>query len=142
MLPSPSTGAVLYAADTARVSAFYSALIGFHTVHADQEYVLLRSHTFELVVLVTPEARAAGATVTQPPPRRAEAAFKPVFFVPDLSAARAVAGQLGGSLNPAADEWHFQNFTVCDGLDPEGNVFQLRQQAGKADDMLQDRSQD
>lgn len=128
MLPLPHAGAVLFAADAARISAFYSAVVGFRVLHADPEYVLLRFQTFELVVLVTPASRAAGATITHPPQRRTQTAFKPVFFISDLASARALASQFGGSLNPAADEWRFQNFTVCDGLDPEGNVFQLRQQ--------------
>jgi predicted enzyme related to lactoylglutathione lyase len=126
---SPGAGAVLYAADAARVSAFYSAVIGLQVVHADHEYTLLRSEAFELVILVTADARAVGATLTDPPQRRNQAAFKPVFFVPDLPGARELAGQFGGSLNPADREWRFQDFIVCDGVDPEGNVFQLRQPA-------------
>jgi predicted enzyme related to lactoylglutathione lyase len=129
MRPSPSAGAVLYAADAARISAFYSALIGFQILHADDEYVLLRSDTYELVVLTTRESRAAGATLTQPPQPRTGTAIKPVFFVPDLSSARALAGQLGGGLDAATDEWRFGGCIVCDGFDPEGNVFQLRQSA-------------
>jgi predicted enzyme related to lactoylglutathione lyase len=129
MLPSPAAGAVLYAANAARLSAFYSALIGFRVLHADEEYVLLRFEAFELVVLTTAESRAAGAAVTQPPTRRTKAAFKPVFFVSSIASARALAGELGGNLNPSTDEWRFQDFVVCDGVDPEGNVFQLRQRA-------------
>jgi hypothetical protein len=34
-------------------------------------------------------------------------------------------------LNPPDAEWLFEGSRVCDGHDPEGNVFQLRQ-VGKA----------
>jgi hypothetical protein len=30
-------------------------------------------------------------------------------------------------MNPVEREWRFEDAKVCDGHDPEGNVFQLRQ---------------
>jgi hypothetical protein len=33
-------------------------------------------------------------------------------------------------LNSPDKGWAFQGFTVCDGLDPEGNVIQIRERAG------------
>jgi hypothetical protein len=65
-----------------------------------------------------------------PPTSRANAAFKPVFFVPSIAAVRATAETFGGTLNSADKEWFFQGFKVCDGLDPEGNVVQFREPAG------------
>jgi hypothetical protein len=32
-------------------------------------------------------------------------------------------------LNPIEREWAFQGARICDGVDPEGNVFQVRQYA-------------
>ena len=37
----------------------------------------------------------------------------------------AIAAELGGAVNER--EWEFEGAKVCDGHDPEGNVFQLRQ---------------
>lgn len=88
MTPEPIAGAVIYAADAARLSDFYARLNGFAVLHADDE---------------------------------------PVFYVPDLAAARRVARELGGALKSVDDEWRFQDSIVCDGYDPEGNIFQLRQ---------------
>jgi len=34
---------------------------------------------------------------------------------------------LGGQLNSTAREWKFRDTRVCDGHDPEGNMFQLRE---------------
>lgn len=62
--------------------------------------------------------------------RRENAAIKPVFFVPSIAAVRAGADAFGGILNPSDNEWSFQGFKVCDGLDPEGNVIQFREPAG------------
>jgi hypothetical protein len=65
-----------------------------------------------------------------PPVRRSEAAIKLVFFVPSILSARESAAAFGGSLNAADKQWSFNGFTVCDGLDPEGNVIQVRQHLG------------
>jgi hypothetical protein len=35
-----------------------------------------------------------------------------------------------GAVNPPDQEWSFNGITVCDGLDPEGNVVQFREHAG------------
>jgi hypothetical protein len=67
--------------------------------------------------------------ITASPARRAMAAFKPVFFVPNISNLRVVAEAHGGVMEPADREWSFNGVTVCDGLDPEGNVIQFREHA-------------
>ncbi|HEY4218735.1 MAG TPA: VOC family protein [Gemmatimonadaceae bacterium] len=122
----PTAGAVLYAADATRLSAFYARVAGLEPHHAVDEYVQLRFANFELVILTTRQSRAAGGDAAHPPPRRADVAIKPVFYVPDLAVARTIAAELGGGVESAAAEWPFENSTVCDGFDPEGNVFQLR----------------
>jgi len=33
-------------------------------------------------------------------------------------------------MEPADREWSFNGVTVCDGVDPEGNVIQFREHAG------------
>jgi len=50
--------------------------------------------------------------------------------VPSIAASRETAAKLGGELNPPEREWEFDQAKVCDGHDPEGNVFQLRQFTG------------
>ena len=109
MFPVPVAGAVIYGADAARLSAFYARLNGLAVVHADDEYVLLRSSTFELVILVTAESRAAADSATRSPIPRTKTAIKPVFYVPDLAAARVAARELGGALKSVDDEWRFQD---------------------------------
>jgi predicted enzyme related to lactoylglutathione lyase len=120
----PTAGAVIYAADAARLSVFYARLTGFAIVQASDEYVLLRAPAFELVILTTAESRAAGNGSLTP---RTQAPIKPVFYVPDLAAARIVARELGGAVKSVDAEWRFHDSIVCDGHDPEGNIFQLRQ---------------
>lgn len=51
----------------------------------------------------------------------------PRNFVVGIAATREVAQRFGGVVDPAHLEWRFDRHRVCDGHDPEGNVFQLRQ---------------
>ena len=91
---------------------------------------MLETPGFQLVVVRIPAEIAASMTITAPPTRRANAAIKPVFFVPSIAAVRAAVDGLGGILNSSDQEWSFQGFKVCDGLDPEGNVIQFRERTG------------
>jgi len=120
-------GAVLYAKDVDRVAGFYAAVLGLETAGRDEEHVLLESRAFQLVVLRAPGASAIQVAV--PPVRRADSPLKLVFFVPSIAGIRASIGAHGGVLNRANQEWLFNGWKVCDGLDPEGNVIHFRETA-------------
>jgi len=124
------TGAVLFARNLDRVATFYSAVLGLDEASRAGDHILLESPGFQLVVhrAVSSGSGVDGAGST--PLRRATAAFKPVFFVPSISRLRSVAEANGGVMEPADKEWSFNGVTVCDGLDPEGNVVQFREQSG------------
>ena len=124
------TGGVLFAKNLDRVATFYSVVLGLTEAHRDDDHVLLESRGFQLVVHRITVSGAAAGDVTTPPARRRTAAFKPVFFVPSISRLRAVAETHGGVLEPADQEWSFNGATVCDGLDPEGNIIQFREHTG------------
>jgi hypothetical protein len=91
--------------------------------------VVLESTGTQLVVHGIPPEVAATIKITDPPACRAAAAIKPVFFVRSMERVRAAAASLGGRLEAAEQEWSFRGTTVCDGVDPEGNVIQFREQA-------------
>src|SRR6476659_7566674 len=118
------TGAVLFAKSPDRVAAFYSVVLGLGEASRDDDHILLESPGFQLVVHRIVEGTPA-REITVPPSRRATAAFKPVFFVPSISRLRVVVEEHGGVMESA--EWSFNGVTVCDGLDPEGNVIQFRE---------------
>ncbi len=61
---------------------------------------------------------------------REDTPLKLCLPVPSIAPGRALASSLGGQLNPPAKEWAARGFRACDGTDPEGNVFQLRESAG------------
>jgi predicted enzyme related to lactoylglutathione lyase len=130
MSSQAKAGAVIYAKDFSRVSDFYAGVVGFEVAHSEADHVVLESRAFQLVVLSIPPAITSSIEITRPPLVRTETPIKLVFFVISISASREAAVRLGGQLNPAEREWRFQQATVCDGHDPEGNVFQLREMAG------------
>jgi predicted enzyme related to lactoylglutathione lyase len=129
MSKSFAAGAVVYAKDATRVAAFYAAVAGLREVQAEPDHVILEASQFQLVVLAVPSRIASSIHISSPPLRRQDTPIKLVFPVQSLPAARAVAQSLGGELNPEEAEWEFQGSRVCDGHDPEGNVFQVRQHA-------------
>lgn len=119
-------GAVVYAKDLDRLARFYAEVVNLEIVHRVEDHVVLESEFFELVIVAIPAATAVRIVISSPPERREATAFKLVFSVPDIAAARTAAAATGGVVDPAAKEWSFQGSRVCDGMDPEGNVIQLR----------------
>lgn len=122
------TGAVIFAKSLDRVADFYSSVLGLTEANRNIDHIVLESPGFQLVVHKIPGDRAATVEVAVPPVRRATAAFKPVFFVPSIASVRVVAEAHGGVMEPVDKEWSFNGITVCDGLDPEGNVIQFREE--------------
>ncbi len=120
-------GAVLYAKNLALVKAFYEAVLSLNVERAENDYLVLASPAFQLVILKVPEHIASTIEIESPPRRRIETPIKLVFEIASISAARAIARLHGGELFPSEREWSFQGYRVCDGQDPEGNVVQFRQ---------------
>lgn len=117
-----SLGLVIYAQDLPALSDFYQQSLGFTRIDGDDSYAQLTLGTAELVILQTKGTFTNAST--EP---RANVAIKPVLFVDqDLAKLRDAITSKGGFLKPAAAEWQFGDKTVCDGHDPEGNIFQLR----------------
>ena len=125
-------GAVIYAKNPERVASFYRRVAGLRLCRAVRSHVVLDSGAFQLVVLRIPARLAKRIAIESPPRRRENAAIKPVFFVTSITQARELARNYGGALNELGREWRFDGMTVCDGSDPEGNIFQLRAAAAKA----------
>jgi len=130
-ISAPNTaGAVIYAKDLSRVTAFYREVAVLPVTHSEIDYAILESETFQRVVHAIPAGIAASIDVASPPMRREDAAVKLIFPVPSIDASRALAALHGGALNPPEREWQFRGRRICDGHDPEGNVIQLREHAG------------
>jgi hypothetical protein len=96
-------------------------------MHEVGDHIVLESETVELVIVAIPAEVASRIVIRTPPDKRENTAFKLVFAVPSLAAARAAAQANEGELYPPGKEWSFQGLRTCDGVDPEGNVIQLRE---------------
>lgn len=130
-MPGPArAGLFVYALDAERIAAFYQAVIGLQRLHATPELIVLDSPDIQLLVHAIPAAYAAGITVTTPPQRREDTALKFFFSVDSLAQAGLLIARLGGEL--FTERWPGPGFTVANAMDPEGNVFQLREPAASA----------
>lgn len=117
-------GIVIFSGDAARLARFYAGVTGLPSRHDEAGVAVLASDAFELVLHALPGEAAGKASRV-----RADAYVKPVFAVPLLADARARVRALGGAMAPAADEWEGRGFRACEAVDPDGNVFQLREDA-------------
>ena len=120
-------GAVIYAKDCRSLASFYEHVARLTWREADEEYVLLEAPSFQLVILQIPERIAASITIEKPPRKRENTPIKLFLNVSSIESARQTAKTLGGELNGADKEWKFHGVKRCDGIDPEGNVFQLQE---------------
>ncbi|MGH8227187.1 MAG: VOC family protein [Steroidobacteraceae bacterium] len=116
---------MLYAKDLERLAAFYSAVAGLQITSRQESFCVLGSPSAQLMIVQIPTQIAATIAIETPPIRRERASIKLVFSIENLEESRAKAAELGGELNPSNREWEFEGAKVCDGHDPEGNVFQL-----------------
>jgi predicted enzyme related to lactoylglutathione lyase len=120
-------GAVLYAKDLDRLVEFYSSVTGIAPRSVDKGFAVLGASPSQFVILRIPKRIADAIDMPAPPEPREDTPIKLVFGVEDIAHARDRAAELGGAMNAAEREWEFEGAKVCDGYDPEGNVFQLRQ---------------
>ena len=120
-------GAVIYAKDYLALAKFYEHVAGLTQRETDEEYVLLEAPSFQLVILQIPPRIAANITIDKPPRKRENTPIKLFLNVSSIEKARQEAKMRGGELNGSEKEWQFNGVKRCDGIDPEGNVFQLQE---------------
>ncbi len=120
-------GLFIYAKEVSRLAGFYEALLGMSRAHASPELVVLRSPDIQLTVHAIPSSIASSISVSIPPVHRDNAALKFFFTVPSIVETRANAPGLGGEV--LAEQWQGPGFSVCNAVDPEGNIFQVRESA-------------
>jgi predicted enzyme related to lactoylglutathione lyase len=120
-------GAVLYGKDIGRLVKFYSAVVGVAPQAIEKGFAILGSKPSQFIIVCIPKRIADAIDIATPPVPRENTPLKPMFAVEDIAVARDRAAELGGAMNAVECEWEFEGTKVCDGHDPEGNVFQLRQ---------------
>ena len=121
------TGAVLYARDIDRLVEFYASVASIEPQTVEKGFATLGAGPTQFVIVRIPKRIADTIEIATPPEPREDTPLKLVFSVEDIARARERAAELGGAVNAMEREWEFEGARVCDGHDPEGNIFQLRQ---------------
>jgi predicted enzyme related to lactoylglutathione lyase len=110
--------AILFVKDLPRMTAFYRDMLGFTVTSGSAGWIEFDAGPVALALHAIPAALAAGIVIETPPRVREQAPVKLSFAVPDVAAERARLSAAGVVMREARS-WG------CDGVDPEGNVFQL-----------------
>lgn len=119
-------GLVIYAKDYIKLTQFYSTILHLEIIETDDEFALMETNSVEFLILQAPTSIAEKITIGDPPDPRENIAIKPVFFVQSIQSVRDLAKDHAGYVNHPKNEWRFRGNIVCDGYDPEGNIFQIR----------------
>jgi catechol 2,3-dioxygenase-like lactoylglutathione lyase family enzyme len=116
---------ILFVKDMDRLVAFYRDVIGLDPVARDEDdenFVSLGAGRAQVSLHRIPAAIAESITITDPPDPRGSTPIKVSFLADDVEAARAELVAQGVAMRAIV---RFGELALCDGLDPEGNVFQL-----------------
>ena len=121
-----STAVVIYAKDLGRMVEFYAAL-GLKIDEAEDDFAVLLGPDVELSIVQIPEPVAARIEISTPPQARTRTPLKLAFFVPSIDKSLEATRALGGRIKEDAKRWQFRGHALQDAIDPEGNVYQLRE---------------
>jgi predicted enzyme related to lactoylglutathione lyase len=116
---------VLFVANVSKMTQFYQSLASMTLIHSDDQHAVLEVEGFQLVV----HALRGAKKIEGAPIVREDSYVKLCFPVESIAAARTRASALGGSVKPERNAFEARGFRACDGHDPEGNVFQVRETA-------------
>jgi hypothetical protein len=115
--------AMVFAKDIGRMTAFYreGLLLPVVPEKSSEGYVVFDAEGALFAIHAIPSTIARDIQITEPPQERSDVAIKLVFQTADLEAACTRLEKLGARLLPP------RGFGSRDAIDPEGNVFQLRE---------------
>jgi catechol 2,3-dioxygenase-like lactoylglutathione lyase family enzyme len=107
---------MLFVTDMARMKAFYRGIIGLPVLEDGAEWARLGDAGCALALHVLP------GSIPDPPIPRLDSYIKVCFHADDVDAMRASLVERGVEMK----ELHrFESATFCNGVDPEGNIFQI-----------------
>lgn len=125
----PYTSAVLFTINLRSIAHFYESVIGMRVHRQEDDHIVLERHAFRLTVHQIPEEYARDIVIAVPPEVRETSAIKLSFPIESIARSRATAARLGGCVYATDQEWSYEGATMCDGWDPDGNVFQLSERS-------------
>ena len=70
---------------------------------------------------------AAQIAISTPPQARTKTPIKLVILVPSIDKSIEATQAFGGRIKEDAKRWQFRGHALQDAVDPEGNVYQLRE---------------
>lgn len=129
MKTRPKPSVVIFAKDIDTLARFYRETAEMVEVHRDINHIVLDEEQFQIVVHAVPKEISDCIQICCPPELREDTPIKVCLPVLSIEQARSRATELGGRIGPKAKEWAAGGFRACDGYDPEGNVFQVRESA-------------
>jgi catechol 2,3-dioxygenase-like lactoylglutathione lyase family enzyme len=109
---------ILFVEDVPRMQAFYERVLHLPVITAEPGWVRLDAGGAVLAL----HAIKAGPALPEPPPERVDSNIKVCFRVDDVDGERAALVAAGVRMR---DVHRYQGVAFCDGIDPEGNVFQI-----------------
>ena len=116
---------VLFVKNVNAMTGFYSGVLGLAPIveECTADFVVLSAGSARLALHAIPPHIASTFTIEDPPVPREDTPIKLVFAVEDVAAERARLVAAGVSMK------ELYSWGACDGIDPEGNVFQITQSA-------------
>lgn len=130
-MPGPaSAGVFVYALDLASMTRFYEGVLGLERLRETHDLVVLDAPPLQVVLNAMPPEAAARARAHPPPRGGHHWPYKFFFTVASLADAAATARSLGGDVLP--EVYRGPGFIVQNFVDPEGNVFHLRERTNAA----------
>ena len=127
MSGAAQAGLFIYAKDLGSVTNFYESLLAMSRLHTSEHMVVLQADQIQLIVHQIPEAISSQISIESPPVPRGDSALKFFLTVPSIASARTHATSLGGFLMDHI--YQGPGFTACNAVDPEGNIFHVRERA-------------
>lgn len=119
--------AVIYVKNLDRMVEFYTAL-GLTVEDAQRsDYAVLTGLQYELSLVQVPTDIAARIEIASPPVARENTSIKLAFVVSSIDQTLHTTEALGGSRKDGSKKWTFRGHAIQDAIDPEGNVYQLRE---------------
>jgi catechol 2,3-dioxygenase-like lactoylglutathione lyase family enzyme len=120
-MPANLRRAMIFAKDLERMTRFYRDALGLNVVQQTltSDWVELDAGSMTLALHAIPDAIASTIEIDTPPRRRGNTPIKLVFEVADFEGARADLIAHGAIMDEP------RSWSACDGMDPEGNVFQI-----------------
>lgn len=120
---------ILFAKDIAAMAAFYRDVVGLSPVATpddSEDWRAFDAGGCQLALHAIPARYAEHIEITTPPEPREGSPMKVAFFAPDVAAAREALVRRGARMGEVQ---RFGDLVMCDGVDPEGNVFQFANRA-------------